>query len=85
MEDSTSVSPLPGITSPFSFLPKIASAYDLASIFFTLLFILWAFFTIVSIYHWVRYGRHSWIAVPAIALHLFVSAALMLFATSGFK
>jgi len=72
-----------GVEMPF--MPEITSAYDLASIVFTLAFILWALFTIISVYHWMRYGRNSWIAAPAIALHLFVSAALMLFATSGFK
>lgn len=85
MDDPLPESPLQAVTSPFSFIKRIDSVYDVVSIIFTVIFLLWAVYTIVSIYHWVRYGHHSWIAVPAIALHLFVSAVLMIFATSGFN
>lgn len=72
---------VPAIVSPLS----LPTGIDLVSIAFTLMFIVWAIYTLVSIYHWVRYGRDSWIAWPAIAAHLVVSAALMIFAVSGFK
>jgi len=85
MEDQLPEAPLEAISSPLAFLPRVESAYDLVSILFTAVFFLWALYTVVSIYHWVRYGHHSWIAVPAIALHLFISAVLMIFATSGFN
>ena len=85
MEDSLPEAPLTGVTSPFEYFPRIASAYDIASIMFTVIFLLWAVYTVIAVYHWVRYGHQSWIAVPAIGIHLFLSLALMLFATSGFK
>ena len=85
MDDRLPEAPLDAISSPLSFLPRITTAYDLVSIIFTLVFLTWAVYTIISIYHWMRYGHHSWIAVPAIGAHLFISAALMIFATSGFN
>ena len=85
MDDRLPSAPLDGISSPFSFLPRIESAYDLVSLLFTAIFILWLIYTAVSIYHWVRFGHNSWIAVPAIGLHLFISVVLMFFATSGFN
>jgi len=85
MDDSLPSARLDAIDSPLSFFPRIANAYDLVSIMFTLIFFLWAVYTIVSIYHWVRYGHNSWIATPAIALHLLISAAPMVFATSWFN
>lgn len=77
--------PLVGVSSPLQYFPQIASAYDFVSIIFTVIFLLWLVYTIVSIYHWVRYGHKSWVAVPAVAIHLGVSAFLMLFAAAGFR
>lgn len=85
MESELPTSPLQAVSSPFSGFPRIQSAYDLMSIFFTIVFILWLVYTIIAIYHWVRYGRNSWVAVPAVATHIVVSGALILFATAGFK
>ncbi|HYE23048.1 MAG TPA: hypothetical protein VEA92_01185 [Candidatus Paceibacterota bacterium] len=85
MEDELPEAPIEAIGSPLSFLPRVDNAYDLVSILFTGIFLLWAIYTVISIYHWLRYGHNSWIAVPSIALHLFISAVLMIFATSGFN
>lgn len=68
----------------FSFL----SALNWSSIFsviFALIFLWWLIFTLVSIYHWLRHGAESWISVPVIALHLFISGWLIFYATSGLK
>ncbi len=46
-------------------------------------FAFWALYTLVAIYHWLKYSHASWIAFPAIALHLFVSFALIAYALSG--
>ena len=43
----------------------------------------WALYTLVAIYHWLKYSHASWVAFPAIALHLFISFALMAYALSG--
>ena len=46
-------------------------------------FAFWAIYTIVAIYHWLKYSHASWVAFPAIALHLFVSFSLMIFTLTG--
>ena len=48
------------------------------------MFVLWLIYTVVAAYHWLRYGHQSSVAIPAIITHLVVSAALALFAVSGF-
>lgn len=46
-------------------------------------FAFWAIYTIVAIYHWLQYSNTSWVAFPSIAVHLFISFALMSYALSG--
>ncbi len=48
------------------------------------LFGLWAVYTLVAAYHWLRYGRSSAVAIPALAAHVFVSASIAAYALSGF-
>jgi hypothetical protein len=60
-----------------------APAEMVVSIIFTLLFIWWVVYTVVVTYHWVRFGRSSWVAVPALAVHLAVSGGIFVFMTSG--
>lgn len=46
-------------------------------------FAFWAVYTIVAVYHWLKYSHASLVAFPAIAAHLFVSFALMTYALTG--
>jgi hypothetical protein len=46
-------------------------------------FICWMIYTVVAIYHWLRYSHASLVAVPAIATHLFISFVLFGYAVSG--
>ena len=46
-------------------------------------FVFWALYTLVAIYHWLQYSHGSWLSFPSIALHLFVSIALMAYALTG--
>lgn len=46
-------------------------------------FAFWALYTLVAIYHWLKYSHASWVAFPSIAVHLFISFALMSYALSG--
>lgn len=48
------------------------------------MFVLWAVYSAVAAYHWLRYGHRSSIAIPALLTHVIISAALALFAVSGF-
>ncbi len=40
-------------------------------------FAFWALYTLVAVYHWLKYSHASWIAFPAIAAHLFISFLLV--------
>lgn len=46
-------------------------------------FAFWAIYTLIAIYHWLKYSHASWVAFPAIGAHLFVSFSLMTYALSG--
>lgn len=48
-----------------------------------IVFALWAVYTAVAIYHWLKYSNASWLAFPAIAAHFFMSFAFMSYALSG--
>lgn len=61
------------------------TAEALVSLVFTLLFIWWLIYTAVAAYHWFRFGRSSWVAVPALAAHLVVSGGIFVFMTSGLQ
>jgi hypothetical protein len=54
------------------------------AVLITLLFIWWVIYTVVAGYHWFRYARDSWVAVPAMAFHLIASAWIFIFAIGGF-
>lgn len=61
-----------------------AEAQHAISIGFALLFILWSIYTVITSYHWLRYGHRSAVAIPALIMHVIVSGFLALYAISGF-
>jgi hypothetical protein len=44
----------------------------------------WAIYTLVAIYHWIKFSHAASVAYPAIMLHLAVSGGIILYALSGF-
>jgi hypothetical protein len=66
-----------------SYLPSGFSAGLVTVWLLYAVFAFWAIYTIVAIYHWLKYSHASWIAFPAMAVHLVVSFALMSYALSG--
>lgn len=46
-------------------------------------FAIWAVYTLIIIYHWLKYSHASAVALPSIGIHLFISVALMAYALSG--
>lgn len=80
LPNSPSVDTLPG---GFSRTLELSGFYDIVPFIFLILFAIWAIYTVISIYHWVRYSRNSWLAAPSIAVHIVVSIALMFYATAG--
>jgi hypothetical protein len=69
--------------SLLSFLPSNISLGSIALWVLGLIFVFWAIYTLVAIYHWVKYSHASLIATPAIAVHLGVSFILIMYALSG--
>ena len=47
------------------------------------IFAFWAIYTLVAVYHWLKYSHASIVAVPAVTLHFALSLALMSYALSG--
>jgi hypothetical protein len=64
-------------------LPFNLSTGSAVAILLGLVFVFWAVYTIVAIYHWLRYSHASAIAYPAIAAHLIVSFFIASFILTG--
>lgn len=64
-------------------VPGLPSTSTLTEWVLYAVFAFWAVYTLVAIYHWLKYSHASWIAIPSIAAHLFISFALMSYALSG--
>ena len=78
--------PLQPFSSPLallSYLPNGFSEGIAVKWLLLVVFVFWAIYTIVAIYHWLKYSHSSWIAFPAIAVHLFISFALASFVLFG--
>jgi len=72
--------------TPFTGLPlELAisgSAFMGWAILIALIF--WTIYTLIAIYHWIRFSHAAAVAYPAIVLHLMVSGGIALFALSSF-
>ena len=66
------------------FLPNgVLTTGTFVSWFLYLALFIWLCYTIVAVYHWLKYSHASLVAIPAIALHLVMSFILITFAVSG--
>jgi hypothetical protein len=70
-------------TSLGSFIPSGISVGVLIKWILYIAIIFWVIYTIIAIYHWLKYSHGSWVAFPAIATHLGVSFVLIIFALYG--
>jgi hypothetical protein len=70
-------------TNLLTHLPSGLSAGVIITWVLYAVFAFWLFYTLIAIYHWLKYSHASWIAFPAIAIHLCVSIAIMSYALSG--
>jgi hypothetical protein len=76
--------PLQPFSSPLALLDGFNISTPLvAEILLTIVILFWALYTIVAIYHWLRYSHGAVIAVPAIIVHLIVSGIFIAVALSG--
>jgi hypothetical protein len=79
------ISPLQSLRIPFMQASRATfSTVQVLEIVFALVFAVWAIYTLVVFYHWIRYGHSLKAGIPALIIHLVVSGALFLFAASGF-
>ena len=76
--------PLSPVSSPFVLFGKLGiTGHSVALVLFSVVLLFWVIYTLVVIYHWVRYSHASRVATPAIALYLVGSCVFMLLALSG--
>lgn len=68
--------------TPVFSLPS-ADLHSAFAIIFLFVFAAWLIYTAVAAYHWFRYSHRSWLAVPAVGVHVFVSGMLILYIASG--
>ncbi|HEY0979268.1 MAG TPA: hypothetical protein VGE23_00265 [Candidatus Paceibacterota bacterium] len=73
--------PLQPLTPP-AFLSTLP-VESVVSLLFLALFALWLVYTLVSAYHWLRYGHRSAVAIPVLIVHVVVSWLLAGYAASG--
>ena len=80
-----SSTPLKPFTPPaiLSNLSINISSSTLVSSFFYLVLLYWIIYTVVAVYHWFVHSHNASIALPAVALHLFVSIVLIGYIVTG--
>ena len=64
-------------TALLAYLPNGVTSGFLVTWVLYAVFAFWAIYTIVAVYHWLKYSHASWVAFPAMAVHFVVSFALM--------
>ncbi len=76
-----------GITPSLAPIAGSLSGIHLGSIvswfFFGLVFLIWALSTLAAIYHWLRYSYRSFMTLPMLILHAFVSYSLLMYTWSS--
>ncbi|MDB5189361.1 MAG: hypothetical protein JWL82_318 [Parcubacteria group bacterium] len=60
------------------------SMSEVIPVIFFLVFFVWAIYTVVASFHWLRYAGNTTVALSAITVHVIVSLALASYAVSGF-
>lgn len=77
---TTSLTPF----SPPSFLAYGQSSSTVLLLLLSVVIFFWLIYTLVAIYHWMKYSHASWVSFPAIVAHFVVSFLLASYAFSGF-
>jgi len=74
--------PLPRLSPPSFAAFHVNAGAGLEWLFY-IVFGIWAIYTLVAAYHWLRYSHAPVTALAAIAAHIVVSLALLGYALSG--
>jgi hypothetical protein len=84
MENFPSVTDVvPSFFGTSGFFSDTIDAGSIVAVVFALIFLWWLIYSLVAAYHWLRFGRETWVAVPALGVYLVVSGWLLFFMTSG--
>ncbi len=78
--------PLQPFSPPAILLPYLSGGLSGGTAVMWLLitvFVFWSIYTLIAVYHWLKYSHASWVAFPAIIAHLFVSFSLAVYTLSG--
>ena len=70
-------------TETLQSLGIVLPSFPLLEAFLLLVFALWVLYTLVVVYHWLRYSHASLLAFPAIFVHFAISYMLMSYALVG--
>lgn len=76
------IEPLQPFAPPAGLAVNIAPGTAIGWLFYAA-FIVWVIYTLVAVYHWLRYSHAPAVAFPAIIIHLAASATIVSFALSG--
>jgi hypothetical protein len=71
----------PEIFRDFALLPSTTGVVMQWIFYFAIIF--WFIYTLVAIYHWIKYSHAAVVAIPSIALHVGVSLLLIVYALTG--
>ncbi|HEX8591162.1 MAG TPA: hypothetical protein VF696_00190 [Candidatus Paceibacterota bacterium] len=90
MDKTEAIDPFPapkfltlGSSSPSSINTPDMSGV-LAAIY-AIVFFIWVAYSLISAYHWFRYGHRSFLAVPLLAMHVVISITLLLVIAAGLR
>ena len=78
--------PLAPIESPLVVLSRLGLpdfGFSFTSAILSVVLGIWFVYTLVVIYHWVKYSHGARVAIPAIMAHLVISAVLITYTLSG--
>ena len=75
--------PFPSPSEVFSHFPVAVSTGAVVEWVLLGILVLWVLYTLVAVYHWLKYSHGSAMMYPAIGIHLGVSIILMGFAFTG--
>jgi hypothetical protein len=75
--------PFPENTNLSYALPAGIDAHTVVTWLFYVVIVYWLGYSLIAAYHWVIYSHRSIVAIPAVAVHIVVSLALIGYIVSG--
>ncbi len=70
-------------STPIGFPVASLPIAQVVPVFFFLVFFIWAIYSVVAAFHWLRYSNNTTVALSAITVHIIVSVWLAIYTVSG--